>query len=804
MNKDSVKKCFFYMYGYFPEAACVVETGITKEENCYRILCCNEVFGRRLCCDAGVIEGSCLFEVIPYIDSELFKRAAEQCAVRHCGAFDQTKSQKIHVDIFESGQEGFLICIIKGTASDEEYAAEPKGTLEEALRSKKNVEKYMSILATDYTALYYINAKTDTFSFLKVQPGSNAFAIKEQNCKKKLSFREFCAQYIEKFVVPEDQKSLGAWLDSGHLSRALSEKAKTICHYRSVKNGEGQQYFEAQAYRLDQDNGEQGILLGFRYIDDVIEKENTRRRIMQLAFDEARLSNEIVSAIGSIYFSIFSIDLRVDSYEEITSDHSIHKFSGKKGVASEKLEGLCSEHVADEYYAEVKRFFDLSTLSDRLKKEKTVAMEYLAKDKNWHLARFITKKRNSDGDVTKVLFMISIISERKHKEQNLVYAAELANRENKMKTDFLSKIAHEIRTPMNAVRGFTAIAKANIDDREKIERGLAQIEIAGKYLQQIVDDVLNITSLENGTIESKAGPVSISGVFNEFSALIDYVKPDKELTYECNLHDIEHDVIIADISLLKQIFMNLLSNSITYTKDGGAITFEVYQEKVTEGRVRVIVWIRDTGVGMTKEYMNEMYDRFSRAVDTRINQVRGSGLGLSIVKELVEHLGGSVEAYSELGKGTSFKVSLEFEYVESAAEAECRQDIAYKGLRILIAEDNDLNYEVAQELLSMYGIECDRARDGLECISVYENADTVYDMILMDIQMPVMNGIAATQKIREHEAGMDRSVPIIAITANMLDEDLEMCKEAGIDDYLSKPFEIERMLEVIGRYCVRE
>ena len=246
--------------------------------------------------------------------------------------------------------------------------------------------------------------------------------------------------------------------------------------------------------------------------------------------------------------------------------------------------------------------------------------------------------------------MTRIISETKRREESLALMAERAKRESEAKTDFLSQISHDIRTPMNAVRGFTKIARENIDNKEKVRHGLDQIDIASNYLQQIVNDVLDLSRIEKGKLNILMEEMSVSEVFSQFRDTIQEVMPDKHQQISCRLKNIEYDRIILDELRLKQIYMNLLSNAIKYTPDGGQIVFEVKQEKSDrKGYIRLVSVIQDNGIGMTKEYMEKMYDRFSRAVDTRVNQVRGSGLGLSVVKELTVLMGGTVTAKSAVG-----------------------------------------------------------------------------------------------------------------------------------------------------------
>lgn len=293
---------------------------------------------------------------------------------------------------------------------------------------------------------------------------------------------------------------------------------------------------------------------------------------------------------------------------------------------------------------------------------------------------------------------------------------------------------------MNAIMGFTSIAQNQLDNTERLKDTLRKIQISGRYLQQI--------------------------------------------------------------------YMNLLSNAIKYTPEGGEIHFEIYQELLPHNhQLNLISIIRDTGIGMSPEFMKEMYSKFSRAVDTRVNKVRGSGLGLTIVRELMELMQGTIHVQSTPGEGTCFKLTIPLTYLDPDAEPDkigqkkAPAGELCKGMHLLVAEDNDLNYEVASELLALRDVTCDRAEDGAICVERFNTAQPfTYNAILMDIQMPVMDGLEATMAIRTLEHPQAKSIPIIAMTANAFTDDVNSCMAAGMNRHMSKPLNIDDLLEVLASY----
>lgn len=298
-----------------------------------------------------------------------------------------------------------------------------------------------------------------------------------------------------------------------------------------------------------------------------------------------------------------------------------------------------------EYLPYVEPFFDLSTLAERLWHEDSVMLEYPVRDGNWHLARFIVQTRGKNGEAEQVLFAMRLYSEEKRREKDLMSAADVARRANEAKSEFLSRMSHDIRTPMNVIMGFTNIALQHADDSDKMKECLEKIRVSGSNLQELIDDVLDISRIESGEFKIVSQPVK--------------------------LHDISHNVLLSDQIRLGKIYMNLLSNAVKYTPENGDVKFETYEEKLAEsGKARLVSVVSDTGIGMTPEFMKQMYSAFSRAVDTRVNKVRGSGLGLAIVKKIVDLMDGAIEAESKVGKGTTFRVTLDLPAAADDAETE--------------------------------------------------------------------------------------------------------------------------------------
>ena len=669
----------------------------------------------------------------------------------------------------------------------------------------KREREFLDVLTRDYTSVYYVDLGTDLVEPLKVAETANAANFKEVKQRNILHYTEMVKKYAKEYVIAEQQQEFTKILSGKHLRKVLSERERIVFRYQSIPNQMKQQYFETQAVRIQESEFNDKILLGFRHVDEIVEVEQRRRKELEEALQQTRLSNEVLSAIGKIYYAIFRIDLEKDFYEEISSDSEVHHLTGKTGCASTEMIELCKKFVVPEYRDRIMQFFNLSTLADRLKNEETIAEEYLATDGNWHTARFIVKRRNKEGKVTHVLYVTRLISDTKRREQNWIAIAREANRENEAKTEFISQVAHDIRTPMNAILGFATVTEAHINEPERVRYGLEKIKMSGNFLQELVDDVLDISRIENGQMKIQYTYTNIRKLVEEFRDGIQNIGDGKHLNITYQIHDMREECLVLDPLRMKQIYTNLMSNAIKYTPEGGKVGFEVYEEPSEEaGKVRLVSIISDNGIGMSEEYMKKMYSKFSRETDTRINKVNGYGLGLSIVKQLTDLMGGTIEVQSRQGEGTTFCVCFDFTYAkaeENQGSRKEKENLAdkCKGMHLLVAEDNELNYEVLKDLLEMYGMTCDQAEDGAVCVEKFKTAKPgTYDAILMDMQMPVMGGLEATRTIRNLKQSNAHTIPIIAMTANAFADDVEKCLDAGMNAHLAKPVDMKKLVEVLA------
>lgn len=675
--------------------------------------------------------------------------------------------------------------------------------LEEKIKRVKSENEMLMVLCADNASVYRIDLENDTAEIVKMEVYTNASQFLTERQRKSFKYSEAIAAYFRDYVVSSSAPDFLERLDRKNLMEELSKTDRISIRFMSLPNKLGQVYFEVTVAKIHSDNGSFDVLMDFRHIDEIIKEEHERREKLESALKLAKFNNDIIFAISKIYFLIYRIDLNSDLFEEISSGNAEHRLTGKTGKASFELKAMGNSYVTPKYRDRTNTFFDFVTLKQRMRNDESIGIEYLAVDGNWHMARFIVQERDENGDAVQLLFVIRLITEEKQREKSWMIAAEEANKANEAKSDFLSRMSHDIRTPMNVIMGFVNIARQHLDDKEKLSDCLDKIKYSGENLQNLIDDVLDLSKIESGNFELNNEPSDINEMFDFYKQSAQGAGIGRKLYYNFSLHDIEHNIINTDSIRLGQVIINLLSNAVKYTLDGGTVSLEMYEEKIRrEGYTRLVAIVSDTGIGMDKEFIGRMYDEFSRAVDTRVNKVRGSGLGLAIVKKLVDLMGGTIEVNSRVHEGTAFRFTLDVQYFSdeySLHSDEENTDISVgQGLHLLIAEDNELNYEILSEQLEMRNITCDHAENGKECVDMFINAgNNRYDALLMDMQMPVMDGLTAAQNIRRSEVPYAKDIPIIAVTANAYSDDVKKCIGAGMNGHVSKPVNVDKLIKMI-------
>ena len=393
----------------------------------------------------------------------------------------------------------------------------------------------------------------------------------------------------------------------------------------------------------------------------------------------------------------------------------------------------------------------------------------------------------------------TVNTELRQAKQVAEQAFEVASYASKSKSDFLANMSHDIRTPMNAITGITSLLEHDAGNEEKVREYAKKIDVSAQHLLGIINDVLDMSKIEAGKTVFKYSDFSILELMQEIQMMFRPQAEGKHQMMVMNHDNIEHEWVNGDKVHMMQIFSNLLSNAVKYTQEGGKIQFLV-EEYETKSRAyaKYRFVVSDNGMGMSSDFKDTIFDAFTRAESSLTNKIQGTGLGMAITRNLVEAMGGTIDVESELGQGSCFEVFMDLKIAEersvspaSQAETDEQDGNILQGMRFLCAEDNELNAEILTELLKIEGAECTICENGEEILKAFEqSASGDYDMILMDVQMPVMNGYEATKAIRRSSHELAKKIPIIAMTANAFSEDIQHSLAAGMNAHVSKPVEM--------------
>ena len=389
-------------------------------------------------------------------------------------------------------------------------------------------------------------------------------------------------------------------------------------------------------------------------------------------------------------------------------------------------------------------------------------------------------------------------------------ALEVAEKASKAKTDFLSNMSHDIRTPMNAIIGITTLMKNELHQPEKLAEHLGKLETSGRLLLGIINDILDMSRIESGKTTLNIEKTNLPQQVSQLDSITRQQASQRRQTFTVENH-VQHENVLADPNRLNQVLMNILSNAVKYTPQGGHIRLDVEELSHTEHYAKYRFVVQDDGIGMSAVYQKTLFDPFTREEKSGTNRVQGTGLGMAITKSIVDLMGGTIHVESAPGKGSRFEVVLELPIDAEAdkvqtASALPEEDEAVSplsGMSFLCAEDNAINAEILEMLLETKGASCTICSNGQEIVDAFASVKPgEYDMILMDVQMPVMDGLEATRRIRNGENPLGRTIPILAMTANAFLEDMQKSKEAGMDEHLSKPVDIAALEQTVKRFRV--
>lgn len=540
--------------------------------------------------------------------------------------------------------------------------------------------------------------------------------------------------------------------------------------------------------------------------------------------DHNKRTASIINSLSSMFFAAYYIDLEKDTFQPVTQEEEVVDVLGDERNYTQGINTYAQKFVCpddrEEYLSCVNRQNLMNTLRDG---QTFIATEYrkMPNEKNqrtWTRATVVLAEAAQDGSPRRAVYVAQDVTESKLKEekdqQTLLEACKAAERANAAKSDFMSRMSHDIRTPMNAIIGMTEIAVRHLDERERVLDCLEKITVSSKHLLSLINEVLDMSKIESGKIELSEEEVNLAGLIDN---LVTMIRPSVQQNHhdlDVHIANVEHQYVLGDPVRMQQVFMNILGNSVKYTPNGGKLALEVYEKPSgMDGYGCYEFVFTDNGMGMSKEFLEKLFEPFSREGGSRVNKIEGTGLGMAIARSIARKMNGDIIVESELGKGSRFTVQLSLKLgnqvapdqkSEEAQELEMVQALNKEALaekRLLLVEDNELNREIAVELISQTGVSVDSAENGQEALACFEKMpENHYDMIFMDIQMPVMDGYEATAKLRRLARRDAPQIPIIAMTANAFAEDIRKSREAGMNEHLTKPLDIGALMKCLEKW----
>ena len=678
--------------------------------------------------------------------------------------------------------------------------------LGEARRANEALREEMVIseaLSQEYHSLLKLDAETGEISLYR----TDGFGMKKEMLQELLESHDYAGKildkYIDNFVVAEDQERVRNATRLEVLKQNVPDQGMyKVSYLRIVDNKHA--YYEMNTIKIKDNSGKVYFVIGMRDVDEKVR--------MQMKQDkEMEMQREIITALGYDYFSVLLVDLEKDHVtifrQRSLNGKSIADLCAKyHNCWSEFIPNYARERVSDASYDEFMEKLSLDYIQSA--KESYVSIyEYVSDDGIVYYQIKVSFVQKQDGHRVAVVStknIDEIIRKEKQQEEILNKALIEAKVASKAKTDFLFNMSHDIRTPMNAIIGFTNLLEEHLDDREMLLNYIDKIKTSNEFLLSLINNVLEMAKIENGKEHLDESSTNMVDFYHAICTLFNTQMKEKGVIFRHSLK-IRHRNVMIDVTKMREILLNILSNALKYTPTGNSVTMTVTElPSEREGYAVYQTIIEDTGIGMSEEFLSHMFEYFSRERTTTESGVSGTGLGTAIVKKLVDLMHGTIDVESKLGEGTKITLKMSHQITENQNVQQNFQNEReyntgdFTGKRILLAEDNDLNAEIAIAILEEHGLEVERAEDGIVCVNMIEKADADhYDLVLMDIQMPNMDGYKATQLIRQLPDKKKSRIPIVAMTANAFEEDKRNALAAGMDGFLSKPIVIKELIHIL-------
>ena len=637
---------------------------------------------------------------------------------------------------------------------------------------------------------------------------ANKAVFKIFGCETLEEFKELTGYTFKGMLCPDDyEKVSGSIVDQIEKSQGNLDYVE----YRIVRKDGKIRWLDDYGHYVNSDvyGG-----LFYVFISDITEKR------VQMEADKA-VYTAVIDALSRAYNAVWLInDIATGSFSLFradTSEGSIHTRPTKEALEQLTYEDAKANYinnfVAPSDRERLRKELTLENITANTSSKKVfgVVFKRVVGDMECYYRIEFTQVQLPNGK-TGIVAGFKDVDEDVRKEQEIQQvlrdAIDTANASSKAKSDFLSSMSHDIRTPMNGIIGMTAIATAHLDDRERVEDCLKKISEASSHLLSLINEVLDMNKIESGKVELNEENFNLSELVNTLLAMTKAQLESHHHTLKLDVADVVHENVIGDSHRIQQVFVNLMSNAIKYTPDGGTISLTVAERPTNAHGIACYEFVfEDNGIGMTEEFQKHLFEPFTRANDKKTAAIQGTGLGMTISQSLVRMMGGDIQVKSKPGEGSRFTVTIYLKFVDvQNAEPHKEdplknlEDLKFEGKRILLVEDHPVNAEIAKNVLLMTGLEVEWVVDGEAAVERMANSkEGEFDLVFMDIQMPNMDGYQATAAIRAMTT-YARRIPIVAMTANAFADDIRRAKEVGMNGHISKPLDFNELARILQKW----
>ena len=654
--------------------------------------------------------------------------------------------------------------------------------VEEANAALRDEMKISTALSQEYSSLFKIDAKTGQMTLYRTDGRSFHPALLKQLMKAG-SYETILSRYIDSFVVPEDQPRLRKLSKLAMLQEWVPEVGLYKLGYRRIMNGEIA-YYEMNVVKTVDQDGEVTFILGLRDID-----EEMRRQLQQTR--EMMMQREIIEGLSSEYYSVLLVDPQADTVTTYRAEEGEGRaieayFRQHDNCWSRGIAGYAQELITDSSREEFLQKLSLEHIRGG-GRDYSFTYEKLTDSGIIYLQARVSFVHEKDGRLVAVIGTRNVddlIKKERLQEMALQAAFDAAEAASKAKTDFLSNMSHDIRTPMNGIIGMTAIAAAHIDDRDRVQDSLQKITQASKHLLSLINEVLDMSKIESGKVDLIEEEFNLPDLIDNLLTMTNAQIEAHHHELSVNISGVTHEAVIGDSLRIQKVFTNLMGNAVKFTPDGGKIRLSISEKPTSQAKVGCFEFVfEDNGIGMQPEFLDKIFEPFSRAEDVRVSRIQGTGLGMPISRNIVRMMGGDIKVESKLGEGSRFTVTM---YLKLQDAAEIPND-RFVNLDVLVADDDAMSLESCCGMLNDLGMKADGVSSGAEAVEqvvLHHAQKRDYFACILDWKMPDMDGIATTRAIRK---AVGSEVPIIIISAYDWTDIEQEALAAGANAFISKP-----------------